>query len=53
MSSQNHHFLADVSQWYIRYPGGINVRSSREVSIRPKFIESLTFAKARHVLPEG
>lgn len=51
--SQNHHFLADVSHWFIRYPGGIHVKNSREVSIRPKFIESLTFVKARHRLPEG
>ena len=51
--SQNHHFLADVTHWYMRYPGGINVISSREVSIRPKFIESLTCVRARHVLPDG
>lgn len=51
--SQNHHFLADVSHWYLRYPGGINVVNSRKVSIRPKFIQSLSYVRASHILPDG
>lgn len=51
--SQNHHFLGDVVQWYMRYPGGICVERWNKVSIRPKFIESLTFAGASHRLPAG
>ncbi len=51
--SQNHHFLADVSQWYMRYPGGINVVNSRKVSVRPKFIQSLSHVRASHILPDG
>lgn len=53
MVSQNHHFLADMSQWYIRYPGGINVQNSKKVSIRPRFIQSLTEVRASHALPDG
>lgn len=51
--SQDHHFLGDVVQWYMRYPGGICVERWDRVSIRPKFIESLTFAMASHKLPAG
>lgn len=37
----------------MRYPGGICVERWDRVSIRPKFIESLTFAMASHKLPVG
>ena len=51
--SQDHHFLGDVVQWYMRYPGGICVERWDKVAIRPKFIEGLTFAGASHRLPAG
>ncbi len=51
--SQNHHFLGDVVQWYIRYPGGIHVENSRKVVIRPAFIHSLEHVTASHRLPAG
>ena len=51
--SYNHHFLGDVIQWFIRYVGGINVKSSKNVLIRPMFIEGLNFARAYHNLPSG
>ena len=51
--SQNHHFLGDVVQWYMRYPGGICVENSRKVMIRPVFIHSLEHASASHRLPAG
>ena len=52
-ASLNHHFLCDVVQWYMKYPGGIHVENSKKVLIRPTFISSLTYAKASHQLPDG
>lgn len=51
--SQNHHFLGDVVQWYMKYPGGIHVENSARVSVRPRFISSLQYVKASHRLPAG
>ncbi len=51
--SQNHHFLGDVVQWFMRYPGGIRVTDSTHVVIRPEFIEGLNDVKASHCLPAG
>lgn len=51
--SENHHFFGDVVQWYMRYPGGINVIDSHTVKIQPCFIERLNYAKAEHILPSG
>ena len=52
-TSLNHHFLCDVVQWYMKYPGGIHVENARKVVIRPAFIRTLTYAKASHQLPDG
>lgn len=51
--SQNHHFLGDVVNWYMRWPGGIQVENSRKVCIRPQFIRCLNDAEASHTLPDG
>lgn len=51
--SLNHHFLGDIVQWYMKYPGGIRVENSRKVQIRPAFIASLDHAEASHQLPTG
>ena len=51
--SQNHHFLGDVSNWLMRYPGGINVLDSKHVKIRPHFLENLSDTHAAHKLPAG
>lgn len=51
--SQNHHFLGDVVQWYMRYPGGIRIENCKKVTIHPCFIQSLTYAEAYHDLPDG
>ena len=51
--SQNHHFLGDVVQWFMRYPGGIRVTDSTHVVIQPEFIEGLNNVKASHRLPAG
>lgn len=51
--SQNHHFLGDVAQWFMRYPGGIRIMDSTHVVIQPEFIEELNDVKASHQLPAG
>jgi alpha-L-rhamnosidase len=51
--SDNHHFLGDFVQWYMRYPAGLNVINHKRVAIRPRFIEKLDFAEATHILPDG
>lgn len=51
--SQNHHFLGDVIQWYMRYPGGIRIINHKTVEIYPRFIRTLEFAEASHTLPDG
>lgn len=53
MMSQNHHFLCDIVQWYMKYPGGICVHNSKKVSIQPKFLKGLSYAEASHCLPDG
>ena len=53
LSSQNHHFLCDVKQWYIRYPGGIQVKDHKRVMIHPSFLKELSWVKASHRLPAG
>ena len=52
-ASENHHFLGDVIQWFMRYPGGINVINSKNVKIKPCFVKKLNHAKAYHILPDG
>ena len=52
-ASKNHHFLGDVIQWFMRYPGGINVINSKNVKIKPCFVKKLNHAKAYHILPDG
>lgn len=51
--SQNHHFLGDVVQWFMRYPGGIRIMDSTHVVIRPEFIEGVSYVQASHTLPAG
>lgn len=51
--SENHHFLGDVLQWFMRYLGGINIDSYNEVTIKPYFAEKLDYVKCEHTLPLG
>lgn len=53
LNSKNHHFFGDVLQWFMRYPGGINVQNPNYVKIRPHFIKKLDHASASHILPSG
>lgn len=52
-SSKNHHFLGDVINWFMRYPGGINVVNHNEVKIKPYFVEKLDSCRSFHILPAG
>ncbi len=51
--SENHHFLGDVVQWFMRYIAGLNIEDSNTVTIKPCFIPQISFAKAEHCLPAG
>lgn len=55
--SLNHHFLGDVSGWFIKAIAGINLNPDAEnihyVKIAPHFISDLTHAEAYHVAPDG
>lgn len=51
--SENHHFLGDVLQWFMRYLGGINIDSCNEVTIKPYFAQKLDYVKCEHTLPLG
>ena len=51
--SKNHHFLGDVTNWYIRCVAGIDVVAHDKVNIKPNFIEGLDFAEAYYDLPSG
>lgn len=51
--SDNHHFLGDVVQWFMRYPAGLHVESHKKITVKPLFIEKLNFAQASHKLPAG
>lgn len=52
-NSKNHHFFGDILQWFMRYPGGINVVNCKHVVIKPHFIKKLDHASASHILPDG
>jgi len=57
IGSHNHHFMADVSAWYLRHIVGISVNPFYNdpdfVIIQPKFIELLEFAKGSYITPNG
>lgn len=57
IGSHNHHFMADVSHWYIRCVAGINVNPEGDnpdkIYLEPHFIKELTFASASYETPGG
>ncbi len=57
IGSHNHHFMADVSVWYLRHVVGISVNPFYNdpdfVIIQPKFIKQLEFAKGSYTTPNG
>ena len=57
VSSLNHHFWGDISNWFKMYIAGIVLnpyrRDVKELNIAPNFISSLDFAEAYHIAPAG
>lgn len=55
--SLNHHFMGDISAWFIKGICGIKLnpsdRNIKEAAIEPHFVSSLDFAEAFHDAPEG
>lgn len=51
--SHNHHFLGDISRWFMCRVAGLNVTSHNTVEIRPDFLAELDYAKASCELPDG
>ncbi|MBR5554181.1 MAG: family 78 glycoside hydrolase catalytic domain [Clostridia bacterium] len=55
--SHNHHFMADVSGWYLEYIAGIVVNPNKNdadhVAIDPHFVSSLVQACAEYKTPNG
>lgn len=56
-ASYNHHFLGDISHFFYSRIAGIcvneNLDGANRVDLRPDFVESLDFAKARYEAPDG
>ena len=56
-NSLNHHFMGDISNWFISKVAGIVVNPHRinpaEVNIKPAFLEKLSFAKAHYDTVKG
>lgn len=57
IGSHNHHFMADVSAWYLHHITGIHVNpfynDPNFVIVEPKFISALAFAKGNYSTPDG
>lgn len=57
INSLNHHFMGDISNWFITSVAGIkynpNGDNHREFTLRPAFIDTLDFAKAHFDSPYG
>ena len=52
-SSMNHHFLGDVSRWFVTALVGLEVIDHKTVRINPHPVESISFANAYYDLPAG
>lgn len=56
-NSKNHHFLGDISSWFVKYLAGIKVnpyeRNCNEVEISPVFLPQLDHAEGYIGLPCG
>jgi len=51
--SHNHHFLGDISRWFITSIAGLNVINTSKVEIKPNFIKKIDYATAYYCLPTG
>ncbi|MBQ2704026.1 MAG: family 78 glycoside hydrolase catalytic domain [Clostridia bacterium] len=57
IGSHNHHFMGDVSAWYLSCVAGINVNPNdnnpNHILINPHFVTALDFAQASYVARDG
>jgi alpha-L-rhamnosidase len=53
VSSMNHHFCAEISDWFIKCLAGIRIAGNDSVVIRPCFVKGLDNVSAYHVTPVG
>ena len=53
VSSLNHHFWGDISAWFYRYLGGIQVLAHDRINIAPCFPEAINRVEAEHTFPKG
>jgi len=51
--SHNHHFLGDISRWFIENIGGLKIIDSRTVEINPKPPKNITSAEAYYDFSDG
>ena len=51
--SMNHHFLGDVSRWFVTKLAGLEVLDSKTVIIKPCPVSSIDCAEAYYELPSG
>lgn len=51
--SKNHHFLADVENWFMSCLGGIRVQSADYVIVKPHFVKQLEWCKTSYKLING
>ena len=51
--SHNHHFLGDVSRWFVREIGGLRVKDHKTVEISPDLTLPISSAEAYYELPAG
>ncbi len=56
-NSLNHHFFGDVISWMMKNLAGINVNPNEDnpnhILFRPRFVQSLDYAKASYTAPAG
>ena len=57
VDSRNHHFLGDISSWFVQKIAGLrpnpNASDIRHFEIAPHFLEKLSFAQAKYNSPYG
>lgn len=52
-NSLNHHFLGDISRWFMTRLAGLNVIDAKTVEICPCTVYGIDFAQAYYDLPKG
>lgn len=52
-SSLNHHFLGDVSRWFVTSLAGLEIIDHKTVRINPRAVKDISYAEAYYDLPLG